>query len=209
MTRVKAILFDVDGVLIRPPYFFSKELEQNGYSKAEKTLNAYYGSDDHLSSLEGRGSCEEAIAPYLRDFGWQQTPREYLMQLCAFDARYLDHDFLDIIARLKANRVICCLATDQEKLRAHYLLDVMDFGSRFDAHFISCDIGSRKIGSAFWSHVLDKLTGAPYNFQPPDIAFVDDRHSNVEVALRFGIRAVLFTSVRGCSNDLEAWGLRQ
>ena len=74
MNRVKAILFDVDGVLIRPPYFFSKELEQNGYSKAEKTLNAYYGSDDHLPSLEGRGTCEEAIAPYLRDFGWQQTP---------------------------------------------------------------------------------------------------------------------------------------
>jgi putative hydrolase of the HAD superfamily len=209
MNRVKAILFDVDGVLIRPPYFFSKELEQNGYSKAEKTLNAYYGSDDHLPSLEGRGTCEEAIAPYLRDFGWQQTPREYLVQLFEFDARYLDHDFLNIIVRLKANRVICCLATDQEKLRAHYLLNVMGFGSLFDAHFISCDIGSRKIGNAFWSHVLEKLTGTPFNFEPQDIAFVDDRQSNVEVALRFGIRAVRFESVRGFNNDLAAWGLRQ
>ena len=209
MESVRTILFDVDGVLIRPPFFFSKELERKGYTNAENMLNSYYGGNDHVPSLEGKENCEESIAPYLKAFGWEHSPREYLEQLCDFDARYLDHEFMDIIARLKMNGISCCLATDQEGFRARYLLNVMDFGSLFDAHFISCTIGSRKISDVFWSHVIKELTDPPNSIKPEEIAFFDDRQPNIDVASRCGIRAIHFKSTQGFKEDLAVLRLHQ
>ena len=61
MKDIKVILFDIDGVLIRLPHFFSKEMELKGYRGAEECLNVYYAGHKHLSSLEGMEDHKEQI----------------------------------------------------------------------------------------------------------------------------------------------------
>ena len=87
MKDIKAILFDVDGVLVRPPHYFSKELEFKGYKNVEYSLSAYYDENRHISSVEGKADSKELIAPYLRNFGWEYSVDEYLKQQFAFEHR--------------------------------------------------------------------------------------------------------------------------
>lgn len=207
MKDIKAILFDVDGVLIRLPYYFSRKLELKGYKKVEDSLNAYYCGSDHLSSLEGRADSKEMIIPYLRNFGWEYSVDEYFEQQFCFELEYIDRDMICFIDKLRAQGVKCCLASDQEKHRARYLLKSMDLRTVFDTHFISFLIGARKCHDLFWEHVVKELKNTPVGIEPDEIAFFDDIQKNIDTALRFGVNAFLFESVPQFREDMALLGL--
>lgn len=114
MKEIKAILFDADGVLIRLPHYFSKELELQDYKKVEDILNA-------------------------------------------------------------------C--------------------------FISCFIDSRKCHGLFWEHVVKELKNTPVGIEPDEIAFFDDIQKNVDTALKFGVRALLFENVSQFREEMILLGL--
>ena len=201
MKNIKAILFDVDGVLIRPPHFYNKELELKGYKGAEESLNTYYSESNHLPSIEGRVDSKESITPYLRNFGWEHSADEYFEQQFGFERKYLDRDVMLIVDKLRTQGVKCYLATDQEKHRAQYLLESMNFKTIFNAHFISCLIGSRKCHNSFWEYVIRELKAAHVSIEPDEIMFFDDIQGNIDTALKFGIKAKLFESVSQFEND--------
>ena len=69
MIKTKIILFDIDGVLIRPPHYFSIELEKQGFQNVEKDLNSFYKSEDSCKCSEGKKSAEKLILPFLQKFG--------------------------------------------------------------------------------------------------------------------------------------------
>jgi len=202
----KVILFDIDGVLIRLPYFFSKELELKGYMKAVDSLNAYYNGHKIVPSNEGAEDHKEQILPYLRDFGWEYSADEYLQQQFVFEHGYLDGDMICIVDNLRSQGVKCCLATDQEKHRAQYLLKSMDFRSVFDAHFISCFIGGRKCHDHFWEYVVNELRNSPVSFEPAEVAFFDDDQNNIDTALKFGVKAFLFETMSKFRADMSLLG---
>ncbi len=206
MKDIKVILFDVDGVLIKLPHFFSKELELKGYENAEGCLNAYYDGYKHLSNNEGAGDHKEQILPYLKEFGWEYSADEYLKQQFAFEHGYLDGDMIGIVDNLRLQGVKCCLATDQEKHRAQYLLESMNFGTVFDAHFISCFIGGRKCHDRFWEYVVNELKNSPVSFEPVEIAFFDDDQNNIETASKFGVKAFLFETMSKFRADMSLLG---
>lgn len=206
MNNIKAILFDVDGVLIRPPHYFSKELELKGYKKAEEGLNAYYRGKDHLQCLDGRADSRKLIMPYLKNFGWEYSADEYLEQQFAFERRYLDKGLISIVASLRAQGLNCYLATDQEKYRAQYLLESMDFKSVFDASFISCFVHGRKSQDRFWEKVINELKKMPAGIEPDEIAFFDDIQENIDTASTFGVKAFLFEIMSKFREDMALLG---
>ena len=206
MKETRVILFDIDGVLIRLPHFFSKELELNGYRKAEESLNSYYEGRKHLQGIEGMGDYREQILPYLRNFGWEYSADEYLKQQFVFEHGYLDGDMICIVDNLRSQGVKCCLATDQEKHRAQYLLESMNFRSVFDAHFISCFIGGRKCHDYFWEYVVNELKNSTVSFEPAEIAFFDDDQNNIDTASKFGVKAFLFETMSKFRADMSLLG---
>jgi len=202
MRKIKAVLFDVDGVLIRVPHYFGTELEGRGYKDAAEWLRKYFHDGDHYPCLEGKGDLKERIEPYLRGFGWEHSVDEYFRQQLEFEGSFLDGEMMGIVAELRGRGMKCLLATDQEEHRLRFLLEEMDFRNLFDGCFVSCRIGCRKIDDGFWAHVAREL--ADEGIEPAEAAFFDDLQDNVDVALRAGIQAELFGGGKQSQEDFGA-----
>ncbi|MCD4762352.1 HAD family hydrolase [bacterium] len=203
MNKPKILIFDVDGVLIRFPYYYSQELENKGYKNAVKYSDSFFNKGLNNPCLEGKDNIEKIIMPFLRKFGWEDTAENYLQQQFQFESNYLDKDFLSLIQQFRNKDIKCYLGTDQEKNKAKFLLDKMGFNKKFDGHFISCYVGYRKCHDNFWIHVLKELKNEFSNIKPNEIAFFDDIQNNVNVALKHGIQAFLFTDMKNFYKDLS------
>lgn len=73
---MRIILFDIDGVIIRPPYYFWKELETQWYKNAEKILNNFF-RNENTACTEWKANIEEIIVPYLQDIWWKKTVEDF------------------------------------------------------------------------------------------------------------------------------------
>jgi HAD superfamily hydrolase (TIGR01509 family) len=69
-------------------------------------------------------------------------------------------------------------------------------GDRFDRVIASCHLGVRKPDEAFYREMLRRL-----GLAPSQVAFVDDRHVNVDGALTVGMEARRFVDAA----DLRRW----
>ncbi len=201
---IKVILFDVDGVLLQTPHYFSHELENQGYKNAIETLNNYYWGV-HNQCLEGKQETEITIEPYLKDIGWKDGAIWYFQSQYAFDKKHINKDLFASIGKLREDGVLCYLWTDQEQIRAKILLEQFNFQEKFDGYFISCRLGSRKSGSLFWESVLQTLQ----DFNPSEIVFFDDVQTNVDKAKEFWIESRLFTDMEQFYRDVENLELRK
>ncbi|MEO8513143.1 MAG: HAD family hydrolase [Ignavibacteria bacterium] len=185
---LKVILFDIDGVIIRPPQYYSSFLEEHGYRDAAKILNEYYADGPNIKCLEGLADPLNSIKPFLDRIGWKQTPREYFKQQFEYESGYVDHEIIQKITLLRSKGAVCLTATDQDSLRSKYLLDNLGFRNLFDDNFISCDIGFRKKDSEFWDYVLGMIKLRYPNVSAHEILFCDDILENIEIAAKSGIR---------------------
>lgn len=206
MSKPKIILFDVDGVLICLPNYFTKELENKGYAGAEEVMNPFYRGEINWAYTEGRSDAREMVGPYLEKFGWKGTAQEYFDEQFQFERRFLDQDLIALVVNLKNQDVLCCLATDQEKYRAKFLMDEMDFKNIFDKYYFSCEIGKRKCADEFWKYVLWDAEKDLPGIQPWEIVYFDDIQKNIEIASSFGIQSFLFTDKLQFENDMNMLG---
>lgn len=206
MSKPKVILFDVDGLLIRLPHYFTKVLEDRGYKGAGAVMEKFYSEEMNVVYNEGRGDAREMALPYLREFGWKGTADEIFDEQFRFEKDYLDKDLIDLIGKLKEEGTVCCIATDQERHRAKYILEEMGFKDIFDRWYISCDIGARKCDAKFWEKVLEDLGGIVPSAQAWDIVYFDDVNKNVDAASNFGLRSFLFTNKIQFENDMNMLG---
>ena len=207
MTKIKVILLDIDGVLIRLPQCFSMELEKQGYSNVIESLEPFYHGSNR-QCLEGRADVEAIIMPYLKKIGWTKTAAEYFSQQFVFESKYFDKTFISLVKNFQNKNIACYLCTDQENNRAKFLLDEMNFSNIFDGYFISCYVGYRKCHDNFWIHTISKLQEKFPNIKSNEIAFFDDRQGNIDTALKFGIKAFLFTDMNKFEKDLFLLGLK-
>jgi FMN phosphatase YigB (HAD superfamily) len=204
--KIKVILFDIDGVLIRLPNYFSEELEKQGYKKAEESLTSFFQGSDNWKCLEGKAISEKIIAPYLEKFGWKETAGDYFKKQFQFEKKYLDQNIILQIEQLCDQGIKCYLSTDQIENRAEFLLNEMNFCDIFDGYFISCYIGFRKRYDDFWIYVINKLKKELKGIKADEIVFFDDIQNNVDVASKFGIKAILFKDVIQFEKDLKSLG---
>lgn len=195
MATIKIVLFDVDGVIINLPHYFSRELEEQGYEGARENLDSFFQGEDCRRSCEGKADAQTRIKPYLSRFGWTGTAKDYFRQQFEFEKKYFDSDLMNVVAKLRKNGIKCYLSTDQIYCRAKFLLDEMNFRNLFDGHFISCDIGFRKCHNEFWEHVMRELKKELLKVNPEDILYFDDAQNNVNVALKFGIQAEIYQNI--------------
>ena len=204
---IKIILFDIDGVLIRLPHFFGIELEKHGFKNAEKSLDSFFTGRDKHKCLKNNANIKKLIFPYLQKFGWEKTASEYLNQQFHFESKYLDQNLITLVARLKKQNIMCCLATDQEKYRAKFLLNNLNFRNIFDKHYISSNIGYRKCHEQFWTYTLGDLKKELPDIKNNEIVFFDDIQNNIDTALKTGVQTFLFTDVSQFKKDLATLNL--
>jgi len=195
-------------VLIRLPYFFSQELENQGYFNASKSLEGFYKDDIARKCSEGEADAVENIMLFLKKFGWKDTAENYFKEQFEFEAKYLDEELISLIQGFRDRDIKCYLGTDQEENRANFLLENMKLKKSFDGYFVSCFIGYRKCHDNFWINVLENLKAKFPTIKPNEMVFFDDIQNNVDVAIKYGIKAFLFKDMEKFSKDLASLGLK-
>lgn len=93
----------------------------------------------------------------------------------------------ELVGRLRAAGVRCCLATNQDVHRGGHMHETFGYAALFDETFYSHDLGVAKPDPAYFTAILDRLE------QPAaEVLFVDDNAANVESARTVGLAAVLW-----------------
>ena len=197
------ILFDIDGVLINLPFYFSKKLENKGYKLASLFLDEFFHSEEYLKSLVGKADAKKLIEPYLRKMKWEKGVSEYFIEQFNFEIKYLDRNIMSEIKKLSKKGIKCFLCTDQEQYRLKFLTRRIELKILFSGCFASSDIGFRKCEKGFWEHVIKNN-----NINPSEMIFFDDKEINIDIATKEGIRAFLFTDFNNFKIDLFKSGIK-
>ncbi|MDD4662159.1 MAG: HAD family hydrolase [Candidatus Pacebacteria bacterium] len=196
----KIILFDVDGVLLNLPYYFGEVLLEKGY-KINNILDKFYSSDEYQQSFLEEVDLEKIVEPYLKEFGWEKSSKEYFDELFEFEAQFFNQELLDIIKKIKETGVECILCTNKNKIRFNFVINYLK--DIFEKGFTSCDVGFLKNQEEFWKYVLKNLKERYPEIKPEEIAFFDDKQVNIDVASRFGLNSFLFTDIDKFKKDLD------
>ena len=199
----KIILFDIDGVLLNLPYYFSHVLLERGYKEAHNVCERFYTSDEHEQTLLGKLDIKKAIEPHLREFNWEGTCDDYFNDLFEFESNFFDQEMLSLVKRIKDSGVECFLCTDKNKPRFDFIINHPSIKNIFEEGFISCDIGFLKAQEGFWKYVLDDLKNRYPDIKPEEVAFFDDKQANIDTSLKFGFNSFLFTNIEKFKKDLN------
>jgi putative hydrolase of the HAD superfamily len=185
---IKAIMVDVDGVLIVHPDArgWSANLERDLGIPAS-TLQAAFFKPHWEDVMHGRASLRERLAPVLQTIAPRVTCDALIAYWFSNDA-HMNEALLAELARIRATGIEVHLATAQDHERALYLWEVLDFRGRFDGLHYAAELGCSKPAARFYRSI-EARTG----FRPRDLFLIDDRIANVEGAIMSGWAAALWT----------------
>lgn len=191
---VQAVLFDADGVVMNGKPFAHYLENELGVPK-EKSDPFFQDIFEHC--LVDKRDLKEEIAPYLTDWGVDMSVDEFLLYW--FDsANVIDHGILSNVRELRKKKIICSLATNQEKHRTEYIIERMYFKDKFDHIFSSAHIGARKPDQEFFVHIHDQL-----QLPKEAVVFWDDVEENVKAAEAFGFQAFLYEGYKPYQKQMK------
>jgi len=181
---IKAIMVDVDGVLIvhPDPSGWSVRLEQDlGIAAAD--LQRHFFAVHWDDVVHGRARLHERLALVLADMAPHLESKTLVDYWFAQDA-HVDRGLLEELRSLRGRGFETHLATVQEHERALYLWDTLRLREHFDGIHYAAALGCSKPDAAFFK-AIEARTG----FAPSEIFFIDDKIANVEGARAAGWRA--------------------
>ena len=184
-SKIKAVLFDCDGVLC-PPLSFAAELSQKFDITTEMTRPFF--AEAFNPALRGEVDVRQLLGPFLPTWGWPSTVDEFLT-LWLESERHLRPEMLELVQAVRQAGFTTGLATNQEAHRGSYLRNEMGLNEQFDFLFISSELGAMKPSSEFFARATEKL-----GLNPAEILFIDDQTHYVDAAATFGWEAILFTT---------------
>lgn len=188
--RIKAVLFDADGVLQRPTMrwrlAFETLLQISGEELDRVTQEL---CEIEASCLENENDFVSAISRKLASRGLAHR-LESLMSI--FNGIDMISDVVDVIAQIRRAGTPCYLATNQQSHRANHMSTQLNYHGLFDQEFYSCQMGAAKPKPEFFVHILNTL-----DLSADEVLLVDDREENTRSASGVGLRVITFDEREG------------
>jgi len=183
-------MVDVDGVLVdgRPEdgrhwltavhddFGFSAEsLHQHFFARHwDEIVVGHAGLTEHLTT------CLESIAP-------EVSPARFISYWFERDSRLVT-PLLEQLALARSDGIRVYLATNQEHLRAAYLMEKLGLADHVDGMFYSAQLGAKKPEPEFFAKV-QAAVGLP----PGELLLIDDVAANIDAARKAGWQALHWT----------------
>jgi putative hydrolase of the HAD superfamily len=199
---IKALMVDVDGVLIVHPDEggWSAHLERD-LGIAPSTLQSAFFEPHWDDVSHGRAPLRQRLAPVLQAIAPHVACDALIDYWFSHDA-HLNHDLLADLDAMRAAGIALHLATVQEHERARYLWERLDLRSRFDGLHYAAELGCAKPAAGFYRSI-EARTG----LRPQDLFLIDDLIANVDGAVACGWRGALWTGRDSLASLLPVTGL--
>jgi HAD superfamily hydrolase (TIGR01509 family) len=196
--KTKAILLDVDGVVLFPrDKYFSQRLKEGGYDVDDEKVSQFF-KNQYKKIVVGKADLKEELSKVIDDWGWSKTVDELLQYWFSYENK-LNKEVIAFVQELRQKDVKCYLASDHSDYRKQDLLNNVGLSQYFDGAFFSSDIGFTKEDKEYYEQVLKQIDVAP-----DEILFVDDDSKNVEVAKSVLPNALTFTTVENLKENIYA-----
>ncbi|HBO99686.1 MAG: HAD-superfamily hydrolase, subfamily IA, variant 3 [Candidatus Uhrbacteria bacterium GW2011_GWF2_41_16] len=190
---IKAIFFDVDGVLIPNKFLFTDELKKDYGIDVQVMLPFFLGIFHEC--VIGKADVKEELAHVIQDWGWKGTVDD-LMDYWFSKGSKIDEKMIEIVHILSKNGIRCFVATDQEKYRGDHFEKTLGHGQVFEQVFFSAQAGAVKREQMYWDYVFSILNkDASYPILPHETMFIDDDEGKVAAVARYGIPSYLFKDI--------------
>jgi putative hydrolase of the HAD superfamily len=194
---VAVLLLDADGVLQANPPGWRDEVAAAGPpGRGEEFVADLFASEQ--DAMVGQARFVDVLADVCARWDVPHRAEELLDQWCRVD---VDPAMLDLVDAVRGAGTPCALASNQNDFRARFLRDDLGYDDRFDAVFLSCDLGSKKDGPGFFPRVAADLRA-----EPGSLLLVDDGEGNVASATRAGLRGEVWTLDDGPHRLVELLG---
>lgn len=197
MNEIKAVIFDVGGVLHESDTAVSDDLQQELGLTEEQTREIW---KDQIYRM-GIGQLDEA------NF-WKELSAKYGIREVTADERLLSRAFerelkqnkqvLDVAAQLKEAGLKLAILSDTNALHAE-VLEAAGSYETFAHRFLSYEVGIRKPDPRIFQEALKVL-----EVKPEESIFIDDNAKNVAAAEALGINGIKFDSNKQFFTDLTA-----
>lgn len=187
---MKVLMLDVDGVLVngRPSdgkHLFTDLERDLGVSRAQLAASFFDVYWEEI--VVGRDALKPRLAAVLREIAPHLEAQRLIDYWFENDSR-IDTELLATVDRLRTDGLKVMLATNQEHLRARFLMDTMGLGTHVDGIAYSAALGYRKPMPGFYAAAAN-LSGNP----AAELVLVDDVLANVEAAKVAGWHGIHWT----------------
>jgi epoxide hydrolase-like predicted phosphatase len=194
---IKAVLFDLGGVLMRTedPRHREALAERYGMTYREISKLVYERESAVLATL-GKITAEDHWQNIQEELGLDDDELErFKEEFWAGDV--LDEVLVDFIRGLGLHYTTALLSNAWDDLR-DALSDLWEIDDAFDRIFISAEIGLAKPDDEIYQYVIQEL-----GHQPAEMVFIDDFPENVQAARENGINAIHFRSREQALGELR------
>jgi putative hydrolase of the HAD superfamily len=187
---IKALMVDVDGVLVdgRPEdgrHWHTSMEEDLGFTS--DALHEQFFAPYWENIVLGRAGLMEHLTTALQKLAPHVRPAEFVSYWFEKDSRLVS-PFLAELSRARSAGIRVYLATNQEHLRAAYLMEKLGLAEHVDGIFYSARLGAKKPDVEFFAKVQ-----AAVGLRGEEILLIDDSRQNVEAALEAGWQALHWT----------------
>lgn len=194
---IKAILFDLGGVLIRTEDRRPRQMLADAFQMTVADLEkVFFGGESGDAAQRGDIPAADhwenvRVALNLRPDELDPTRTTF------FAGDVLDRELFNYLKDLRQRFKIIALSNAMSDARAS-LLNKWQIGEAFDRIFISAEMGMMKPDPRIYLAVLDEL-----DLSPPETVFVDDFQHNIKAAQTLGMRAIWFQDRAQTVDKLE------
>jgi epoxide hydrolase-like predicted phosphatase len=194
---IKAIIFDLGGVLLRTQDFSPREklAERLGMDRHE--LEEFiFGGESGERAQRGEISVEQHFANLSYQLGY--TSAEFYRLVDEFFSQdRLDEDLVDYVRSLHTQYKTALLSNAWDDLRK-VIAEKWHFEDAFDIMIISGEVGMAKPDPEIFQLAITRL-----NVAPSEAIFVDDFQLNVDAARAVGMQAIRFQTPQQVCDDLQ------
>ena len=187
---IQALMVDVDGVLVdgRPEdgrHWQTSVHEDLGLTPA--ALHEQFFARHWEQIVLGRAGLMEHLTTALQKIAPHLSPAEFVSYWFEKDSRIVAPLLLEL-SSVRSGGVRVYLATNQEHLRAAYLMENLGLAGHVDGIFYSARLGAMKPDTEFFVRVQ-----AAVGLRGEELLLVDDSRQNIEAALQAGWQALHWT----------------
>jgi epoxide hydrolase-like predicted phosphatase len=211
MSEIKAVIFDVGGVLALGKYqltrFRRRPLGKSFHEAAARELGVDMDSwfdaigrvhDDANEGLISVGKALEKMARNL-DFDPRIVARAFVS---AYRKSFVfNHGLIREAFALKKKGYKIALLSDQWPISRDVLIPHL-LRRHFDEVVISCEVKMRKPQPKIYRLILRRL-----GLKASECVFIDNRDWNLVPAKKMGMKTILFEGNRKCLKDLRKFGV--
>ncbi len=194
---IKAIIYDLDGMLFHEPHYFTAELNKK-YKLPTKELQ--FSKDSRYNECKkGNITLTKFLNPYFNMWQKHSEFKKNLKEIKEewFNFAKLNKPLLNLAKKLKKKGIKNIIITNNTKERINYL------NKKYKLKEIFIIIGSYDLGVIKPDNKFTKVLNDKLKLKSAEVLYYDDKESTIAVLKDIGFDALVYQNLEQFRRDLE------